>query len=309
MTSSQRRESTVRNGAIDLRVVEEGNPDGPVLVLVHGWPDTHHLWDAVAPLLADRFRVVRYDNRGAGASTVPAKVADYRLERLAEDFYAVLDAVSPDAPAHVLAHDWGSVLVWEAVTEPQARQRVASFTSVSGPNLDYVGMWVRGALRRPTPGRLAGPLSQLASSWYTLLFQLPAAPELVLRFGLSRWWPRFVGAFDRTDHTKVATAPTLAEDMANGVNLYRANIPPRLLAPRERRTDVPVQLVVNTGDLAVRPASYGNYGEFAANLRRREVPSGHWLPYSDPALLAALAVEFVDLVGGGADAPAKVGVV
>ena len=52
---------------VRIAVYEEGNPDGPTVVLVHGWPDSHVLWDGVAPLLADRFRIVRYDNRGVGA--------------------------------------------------------------------------------------------------------------------------------------------------------------------------------------------------------------------------------------------------
>ena len=51
---------------VRIAVYEEGNPDGPTLVLVHGWPDSHVLWDGVVPLLADRFRIIRYDNRGVG---------------------------------------------------------------------------------------------------------------------------------------------------------------------------------------------------------------------------------------------------
>lgn len=300
MTPSQRREFTVRNGAVTLHAVEEGNPDGPVMVLMHGWPDTHHLWDKVVPLLADRFRIVRYDSRGAGASTVPSRLADYRLGALADDFFAVLDAVSPTAPVHVLAHDWGSVEAWEAVTREGAERRVASFTSVSGPNLAYLGTWVRRALARPTPANLAGPLTQLASSWYTLLFHLPVAPGLVLRHGFARVWPRFVGLFDGTDPARIDTAPTLPRDMANGVNRYRANILPRLLSPRGRPTSVPVQLLVNQRDRAVHPSGYRVYGEFASDLRVREVDSGHWLPYSDPALVARLAVAFVDSLAGEA---------
>ncbi|MFD4182407.1 alpha/beta fold hydrolase, partial [Rhodococcus sp. NPDC058514] len=100
---------TVRNGSVDLAVFEQGNPSGPTLVLVHGWPDTHQLWEHVLPHLTDRFRVISYDTRGSGQSTVPSAVEDYRLELLAQDLFAVLDAVSPDQPVHLLAHDWGSV--------------------------------------------------------------------------------------------------------------------------------------------------------------------------------------------------------
>src|SRR5690606_11829829 len=138
---------TVTNGPVRLHVVEEGNPHGPTLVLVHGWPDTHALWDRVAPLLADDFRILRYDNRGAGASTVPREVAHYRLEHLAADLHAVIDALAPNDPVHLLGHDWGAVLCWEAVCEPDAGERIASYTSISGPNLDHLGLWMRRRLR------------------------------------------------------------------------------------------------------------------------------------------------------------------
>ncbi|EUA28033.1 alpha/beta hydrolase fold family protein [Mycobacterium xenopi 3993] len=94
---------------IRIAVYEEGNRDGPTVVLVHGWPDSHVLWDGVVPLLADRFRVIRYDNRGVGASAAPKPASAYTMARFADDFAAVIDACSPDRPVHALAHDWGSV--------------------------------------------------------------------------------------------------------------------------------------------------------------------------------------------------------
>jgi pimeloyl-ACP methyl ester carboxylesterase len=96
------------SGGVRIAVYEEGNPDGPTLVMVHGWPDSHVVWDGVAPLLADRFRIVRYDNRGVGNSSVPKPVSAYTMSCYADDFAAVIDAVAPGEPVHVLAHDWGS---------------------------------------------------------------------------------------------------------------------------------------------------------------------------------------------------------
>ena len=52
---------------VRIAVYEQGNPDGPTVVLVHGWPNSHVMWDGVVPMLADRFRIVAYDNRGAGS--------------------------------------------------------------------------------------------------------------------------------------------------------------------------------------------------------------------------------------------------
>ena len=123
--------------------VHRHGDDGPVVVAVHGYPDDHRVWDGVAAALSHRFRVVTYDVRGAGASQAPAGREGYDLDLLAADLRAVVDAVSPDEPVHLLAHDWGAIQTWHAVTGTALEGRVASFTSISGPCLDHVGLFLR----------------------------------------------------------------------------------------------------------------------------------------------------------------------
>ena len=146
-----------------LAVYEEGNPDGPVVVLVHGWPDSHVLWDGVVALLAEDYRIIRYDARGAGASEAPGPVAAYRVEQLADDFAAVVEAVCPGTPVHVVGHDWGSATMWEYVSRPDAADRVASYTSISGPHPGHLSRYVREGLARPyRPRRFGRALRQAA---------------------------------------------------------------------------------------------------------------------------------------------------
>src|SRR5258705_13929209 len=102
----------VDSGGLRLAVREEGTPDGPTIVLVHGYRDNCSIWDGVAARLAERFRVLRFDLRGPGGSDQPAGRAGYRIEHLAEDLAAVLRATSQDRPVHLVAHDWGSILAW-----------------------------------------------------------------------------------------------------------------------------------------------------------------------------------------------------
>ncbi|MEU0538363.1 alpha/beta fold hydrolase [Nocardia sp. NPDC005978] len=289
------RRSTVRNGDISIAVFEYGASDAEPVVLVHGWPDTHHLWDGVIPELADKYRVIAYDTRGYGESTVPGTVAAFRIEELARDFFAVIDVLSPDRPVHVVAHDWGSVQIWEAVCEPGAERRVRSFTSVSGPNLDHLGAWMRTRLARPTPRNAWGPITQMISSAYTVFFMIPVLPALFFRvFGSARIWKLFLRIVEGTAPDQVHLAPTLRADMISGLRFYRANIVARLRHPRERRTEVPVQLLVNTRDIAVRPAGYDDTGRWVSTLVRHDAPYGHWLPFSDPAYLARTAAAFID---------------
>ncbi|WP_067513771.1 SDR family oxidoreductase [Nocardia puris] len=292
-------ERIVRSGEFELAVYEYGDPAAPTVLLVHGWPDTHHLWDRVVPLLADRFHVVTYDTRGHGASTRTRRTADFRLEELAADFFAVADAVSPDRPVHVLAHDWGSVQVWEAVCEPGAAERVASFTSVSGPNLDHLAKWVRARLARPTPRNVWQPVSQLLSSAYTFFFMTPGLPRAAFgAFGTEERWQRAVSLMNDTPPANVKLGATFRQDIVDGLLIYRANIVPRLLAPRERSTDVPVQLIVAGRDVAVRPAGYDDERRWVPRLWRRDVPAGHWMPFSHPELLATATAELIDTLDG-----------
>ncbi len=171
---------------VRIAVYEEGNREGPTVVLVHGFPDSHVLWDGVVPLLAERFRIIRYDNRGVGMSSVPKPVSAYTMERFADDFAAVIGELSPGRSVHVLAHDWGSVGIWEYLKRPGAGDRVASFTSVSGPSQDQLVDYIFSGLRRPwRPRRFVRAISQALRFTYMALFSIPALAPLFLRLALS----------------------------------------------------------------------------------------------------------------------------
>ncbi|MCD0449554.1 alpha/beta fold hydrolase [Actinocorallia sp. API 0066] len=270
----------VRGDGVDLAVQVQGDPGAPTILLVHGYPDTHTVWDGVASRLADRYRVVTYDVRGAGASDRPRGRAAYRFEHLMRDLAAVADDVSPGAPVHLVGHDWGSIQGWEAVTTMP--ERFLSYTSISGPSLDHAGRW-----NRAHATTLRG-LKQGLHSWYIAFFHLPFLPALSWRTGLgAKVVARSEGM--STPHF----APTVALDGQYGVNLYRANILSRVLRPRERRTDVPVQLVVLEDDAFVTPALAASCTPFTKHLSVRRLKTGHWAPAARPD-------EIADLVAGHA---------
>ncbi|GEE00157.1 putative oxidoreductase EphD [Gordonia spumicola] len=301
MTDWQRSDITA--GAVRLATYAYGDTTDttrPAVVLVHGWPDTHHLWDNVAPQLAERYRVFAYDTRGFGESDRPTDVPSYALPGLADDLFAVIDAVTDGGAAHVVAHDWGSVQTWEAVTTPDAERRIKSFTSVSGPNLDFLGEWARAQLATPTPRNIGRALSQVASSAYTGFFQVPGVSDAFFRtLGSDKLWTEFLHFVEGTPRENVSFAPTLREDMISGLKLYRANIRGKLAKPEPRPTKVPVLEVVNDRDIALRPAIFDLTYTHAEKLWRKSGTSGHWLPYTNPDYLAETAREFIDFVENG----------
>jgi len=282
-----------------IAVYEEGNPEGPTVVLVHGFPDSHVLWDGVVPLLDGRFRIIRYDNRGVGLSSVPKPVSAYTMERFADDFAAVIGDLSPGRPVHVLAHGWGSVGIWEYLKRPGASDRVASFTSVSGPSQDQLVEYIFSGLRRPwRPRRFARAISQALRLTYMLFFSIPVLPSLQLRLMLSVSAVRR-NMVDNIPDDQIHHSDNLARDAARSVKTYPANYFRSFRRDHPiQLVDVPVQLIVNTEDAYVRPYGYDETARWVPRLWRRDIKAGHFSPMSHPQVMAAAVHDFADLAEG-----------
>ncbi|CAM2798136.1 SDR family oxidoreductase [Saccharomonospora xinjiangensis] len=283
------RTTVTTSDGVRLSVRVRGPEHAPTLVCVHGYPDNATLWDGVVAHLPEDLRVVTYDVRGAGRSDRPRAREAYRLDRLAEDLQAVVDATSPRRPVHLLAHDWGSIQAWHAIAGTWLPGRVASFTSISGPSLDHAARWLRSGLRRP--GTLGAVLAQLAKSSYLAFFRMPVLPELAWRTGIA------AAVLRRREPAE--NAPVTA-DAVFGLNLYRANI----RAGERRRpvpVDVPVQVLAPRDDPFVGVPLQTELADLAPNLRVRRIPGGHWVVRSDAARVASATAEFVAHVEGGAE--------
>lgn len=263
-------------------------------MLVHGYPDCSRVWERVASRLADRYHVVTYDVRGAGESDAPPHTADYKLDRLAVDLRAVVDAVCPDRAFHLVGHDWGSIQSWESATAPGMQARIASYTTISGPCLDHAGFWMRRRMLRPTPRNLLQLFSQSLHSWYVYLFQLPWLAPLLWKHLLGRRWHRML---HRLEGIESEPSPSRIKDGLHGIELYRANVFPRLLFPRERRATMPVQAIVPLRDPYVRPAFVAeDLPQWAPNLRRQDIDAGHWVLLSHPEDIARHIREFIEAI-------------
>ncbi|MFG2882899.1 SDR family oxidoreductase [Streptomyces sp. NPDC048297] len=300
MTLKGARERWVRTGGIELCVAELGDPEQPTVVLVHGYPDSKEVWSEVAVRLADRFHVVLYDVRGHGRSSAPKPLrGGFTLAKLTDDFLAVVDAVSPDRPVHLVGHDWGSVQSWEFATTGRTEGRIASFTSMSGPSLDHFGHWINARVKRPTPRRVGQLLGQGAKSWYVYMLHTPVLPELAWRGPLGKRWPKILQRIEKVPAGDYPT-PSLPTDAAHGAWLYRDNVRVRLLHPRpDAHAHAPVQLITPEGDAFLSERLYDDLEQWVPRLTRRTIPAKHWVPRTRPDQLADWIEEFVTTVEGG----------
>jgi pimeloyl-ACP methyl ester carboxylesterase len=270
-------ERRIPGSGLELFLTERGDPERPTVVLLHGFPDTSAVWNPVAEDLAHDFHVVTYDVRGAGRSDVPAHRSDYALPLLVNDTEAVIDAVSPERPVHLVAHDWGSIQGWEAVTTERLAGRFASYTSISGPPIDHAGLWARRHRTR-RPADLLKALRQAVHSWYIVYFHLPYLPELMTRSARAQGlWAKALHRMEGAPSDAGWPAPTFSADFAHGVELYRANIRARLSHPTLGHATCPVQLIIPMKDRYVTPALLDGLQDWAPLMWRREVPAGHWV--------------------------------
>ncbi|ADG77117.1 Alpha/beta hydrolase fold protein OS=Tsukamurella paurometabola (strain ATCC 8368 / DSM / CCUG 35730 / CIP 100753 / JCM 10117 / KCTC 9821 / NBRC 16120 /NCIMB 702349 / NCTC 13040) OX=521096 GN=Tpau_0476 PE=3 SV=1 [Tsukamurella paurometabola] len=272
----------------------EHDPALPTVLAIHGYPDNHHVWDGVAAALAGRANVYTYDVRGAGDSEAPAGKAGYRFDRLISDVSKVIDAVREQSgdrsKVHLLGHDWGSIQGWHAVVDPAVADKTASYTSISGPNLNHAGEYLKGARRfADVPARLR----QAAGSTYIPFFLAPGLADALYRRG---WGQKLIETLE-----KRGTGGRTAEgyersdrDFTNGLNLYRANMPGPFLKPAAADTTVPVQVVTPEGDLFVtRPVQLAGLTH-SPKSRDVSVPGGHWVVAQNPSPVADVTFEWIE---------------
>lgn len=251
--------------------------------------------------LGGRYNFVAYDVRGAGESSCPTKRSGYALAQLVSDIGTVIDSLGVGR-VHVLAHDWGSIQAWAAVTDDPVMGKVASFTSISGPHLQYAGAFLRSAR---TPRRVGQIARQLLGSAYIAFFLCPGAPELAFRTRIGvkvhEALERIGGSSTRSRHQ---ATPRSIGDYVNGLGLYRQNMPGPMLSPGPRlaRTTVAVQVLVPRRDIFVTPAVQRFTGAIPAGGRVIPIEGGHWVVTSRPDVIARLTAEWVDhnVNGGGA---------
>jgi pimeloyl-ACP methyl ester carboxylesterase len=209
-TASPHRYATV-NG-VRLHYVEYGK--GPLIVLLHGFPECWYAWRYQLPALAEAgYRVVAPDLRGYNLSDKPRGVHAYRMECFIGDVKGLIQTLGEDR-AIVVGHDWGGVIAWQlAISEPQMVKKLI-------------------ILNAPHPQRYLEALKtpgQLLRSWYVLFFQLPWLPELMIRsFGFAGLRQRLLNepvhadAFDEVTVKVYQRALAQPGALTAALNYYRA---------------------------------------------------------------------------------------
>lgn len=254
---------------VHLHTVTAGPKTGPLVVLLHGFPEFWHSWRRQIPVLAEAgFRVAAPDQRGYNMSDKPSGIHAYRLDALTADVAAILDWAGRER-AVVVGHDWGGAVAWRfAMDYPHRVERLV-------------------VMNAPHPVALAREMRrwpQRRRSGYMFYFQIPWLPEALFSLspmGTARLFFRKAAyrksAFSDDDLRAFATAMAHPGAMRSMIHWYRAGFrypPARRVSPIE----APSLLIWGVRDIALGVELTRGLEKWVPNLTVRYIQDcGHWV--------------------------------
>ena len=272
-----------RRGEFVFDVTDSGPADGPVVVLLHGFPQQNTSWAQIAPLLtAKGFRCLAPNQRGYSPGARPTRRSDYRSAELVEDTLALIDASGADR-VHLVGHDWGAAVAWGVAAG--APERLASLSALSVP---HPMAFVRSMLTS----------RQGLASWYMYVNQLPWVPERLMlgRDGRGRAIAKSLIRSGLTPQAAERDARAMTETgaLTAALNWYRA-MP--LNGSGLRAADkitVPTLYVWSDRDIAITAKPARDTANYVSGPYRFETLHGasHWLPEEKPTEIADMLLQW-----------------
>lgn len=298
---SEMQRVRLANG-IELDVQDTGPRDAPVLVFLHGFPESHRTWRKQIPHLSDRYRCIAPDQRGYRGSSKPQDVASYTPDKLIGDVFLLADALGVKAFT-IVGHDWGGAIAWGVALGGQMNGRVTRAVIMNAP---HPGIFQR---------LLYTDAHQRASSQYMRLFRDTGQDALVREHGLGaillKAFEGKLGSVPEPEEAAALAQDWQDRDAAFGMlNWYRASpmdVPP-MDAPFGLPADyappplpplaIPTLVIWALDDVALPPTNLDGLEALVTDLTIEKVPGcGHFVPWEAPETVNAALDAFLARTG------------
>lgn len=204
----------IKTNGLHLHAVVSGPEDGPLVILLHGFPEFWYGWRAQITTLSDAgYRVLVPDQRGYNLSDKPKNLRAYAVDQLADDVVGLIDA-SGKGKALLVGHDWGAAVAWWTVLKHP--QRFQKLVAINVPHPQVMQQTLRS------------DIEQLFRSWYIFFFQLPYLPEALARRNDWQMLSRALtttsrpGTFSEADLQRYREAWSQPDAYTSMLNWYRA---------------------------------------------------------------------------------------
>jgi pimeloyl-ACP methyl ester carboxylesterase len=269
---------------IQLHYVTQG--DGPLMLMLHGFPEFWYSWRHQIPEFAQDYKVVAIDLRGYNESDKPPAQSAYAMSEFVKDVQGVIQGLGYTTCV-LVAHDWGAAIAWYfAYAHPDMVEKLIIL------NLPHPAKFAEG-LRTP---------QQLLRSWYIFLFQLPWLPEFLMQLGEFQFIEQaFAGMAIRKDtftpadiqaYKQAAAKPGALTAM---LNYYRAAFQAGLTALNlNKLLEVPTLMIWGEEDAALgKELTYGTE-QYVQHFQIRYIPKcSHWVQQEQPELVNRYIREFL----------------
>ncbi len=284
---------------IELDVLDLGPRDAPVLIFLHGFPDSHRTWRHQIAHLSGHYRCIAPDQRGYRGSSKPAGVENYTPDKLIGDVFQRADALGV-GPFTVVGHDWGGAIAWGVAIMGQLNGRVTRAVVMNAPHPVIF------------PKLLYTNRQQRQASQYFRVFRDPASDELVAQFGLGGVLLKAFGEVPENPKMDPAERAALMEDYANReasiamLNWYRASpmevldmdapyaLPAGWQPPALPKLTIPTLVVWAMEDMALPAANLDGLDEVIEDLTLVQVPGcGHFVQWEAPEQVNAALDAFL----------------
>ena len=272
-------------GGIRLHYVEAG--EGPLVVLLHGFPDFWYTWrHQIRALAARGYRVVAPDLPGYNRSDKPRRVDGYRDHVVADDIADLVEHLGENRVV-IGGHDWGGAIAWLfAMRHPKLIDRLV----------------VMNCPHPVTFSKALGDPRQMLKSWYMGFFQVPLLPEIALsanRFAaVRRLYPTRSDHFNDVDLQRYLDAAARSERFRGGLNYYRAA---GRRNPMQRRDDLrvverPALVIWGDRDAVLKPELAEVPSRWGPNVRIEHIPdAGHFVHQESPDRVNELLADFLSV--------------
>ena len=288
---------TLANG-IELDVVDTGPRDAPVLIFLHGFPESHRTWRHQIAHLSDRFRCIAPDQRGYRGSSKPQEVAAYTPDKLIGDVFALADALGV-GKFTIVGHDWGGAIAWGTAYMGMANGRVtrAVIANAPHPAIFQKLLWTNEVQR--------------GASQYMSGFRDTGNDALVREHGLVGILMKEV-KWDRPSQMEPEEREALLQDWQDRdaafgmLNWYRASpvtvppmdapyeLPEGYSGPQLPPLAIPTLVIWAMDDLALPAENIEGMADVIPDLTLVQVPDcGHFVPWEAPDAVNAAMDEFL----------------
>jgi epoxide hydrolase 4 len=291
MPEPWRFEKLKLKSGLTMRIARAGA--GPLVVMLHGFPECWYSWRHQIRALSDSFECVAPEMRGYGETDAPVGVMNYTIDKLVGDVADLIEALGHKR-AVIVGHDWGGAVAWAtAMMRPDVVERLIVM------NCPHLGKMNRDLRRNPR---------QMLRSWYMLFFQLPRIPEWIFRRNNYELLTRTLR--DGTIQKNVLTDDDLKYfrdafrnpySITAAINYYRATLRSSLTSRRgeddwqNRKIDAPTMLIWGEQDFALgKELTYDMDDLFTGPFEIKYIPdSGHWVQQEKPDLVNQYMRDFL----------------